>query len=349
VGLVFGAAVWVLLQVGAPSVAPPAAAGFPSVIETPWPAVLPCAHPRSIWFDGTGDPLVWASADGGDRRSYAVPESKKEWPLSRDFPTGHLTRLSLPHVGSDLSATFGGVGCPGGADVTWGPSVDGIASVSATYRARPLPKSRERTRHWTDEIPGSPWADIAPDVHWTRFLRDVARKKAGDPTAIRESMRFTRAFAGELRDVLAAACGPRRCAEPARDADGALAAYLRDPSPAYANAAQRRVDNWNYEWTWTATGGGVSLRLSCDDMTESRDLLCDLALDLPGEIILEYGTFHRWVELYAAGDREHRNRLGAIADVSPDRGPGLIAIDGRLLALSETPAPKQGTAGPTRE
>jgi hypothetical protein len=179
-------------------------------------------------------------------------------------------------------------------------------------------------------------------------LRDVARKKEGDPMATRESMRFTRAFAVELRDALAAACGPRRCARPARDADGALAAHPRDPSPVYANAAQRRIDNWNYEWTWTATGGGVSLRLSCDDMTESRDLLCDLALDLPGEITLEYGTFHRWVELYAAGDPEHKNRLGAIANVSPDRGPPLISIEGRLLALTETPSGEKGTGRPRK-
>jgi hypothetical protein len=335
VGLVFGAAVWVLLQVDAASAPPPATGGPAVIVETPWPAVLPCAHPRSVWFDRVDGPLAWSSADGGDTRSFAASKSRKEWRVAHDFPTGHLTRLSGPDLGPNLAAPFAGVACPGGADVTWGPSTNGIATVSATYPGRPVPRSRERTRHWTDEIPGSPWADTAADVHWTRFLRDVAHKKDGDPAAAREAMRFTRAFVIEVRDALAAACGPRRCDEPARDAGRALAAYLRDPSPAHANAAQRRVDNWNYEWTWTATGGGTSLRLSCDNMTESPDLLCDLALDLPGEITLQYGTFHRWVELYAAADSAHEHRLGTIADVSPDRGPPLISIEGRLLALSE--------------
>jgi len=196
------------------------------------------------------------------------------------------------------------------------------------------------TRRWTHEIPGSPYEDTAPDAHWTRFHRDVGEKKDGDPTAARASIRFTRAFAVELRDLLADACPPRRCASPVDDARKALTGYLRDPSPTHGDAAQHEVDNWNYVWSWKATAGGVALRLSCDDLYESRDLLCELALDLPGDLTLVYESYERRVFLYAARDDEHAHPLGRISgDVEGDSGPPVASIDGQLLALDEAGRP----------
>jgi hypothetical protein len=212
------------------------------------------------------------------------------------------------------------------------PAATPRPAASATFRGHPLPKSKQRTRRWTDPIPGSPWADAAPDAHWTRFHRDVGEKEEGDPAATREALRFSRAFAIELRDVLSAACAGRRCAAPAAEAARTLAAYLRDPSPAYANGARHAPDNWNYVWSWTATGGGVTLRVSCDDMLESPELLCDLGIDLPGDLTLVYATFHRDVTLYAATDRTSAHPLGRICDAAEGApGPPTIFIDGKLL------------------
>src|SRR5204863_6329897 len=144
----------------------------------------------------------------------------------------------------------------------------------------------------------------------------------------------------ELRDLIANACRSRRCTAPVDDAGKALTAYLRDRSPAYADAAQREVDNWNYVWSWKATAGGVALRLSCDDLYESRDLLCDLALDLPGDLTLVYESYERTVSLYAASDAEHAHPLGRIwGDVEGFSGPPVVTIDGRLLALDEAGRP----------
>jgi len=343
VGLALGLVGWLLVQVDAATAPPaPAAEPAPVVVTTPWPAELPCAHPSKFWFNESFGTVTWSSADGGETHSLAGSTVRDRKRVPRGFPTGRLTRLTIPGNGAKLPHLIGGLDCRRDSDdIMWGPCTDGICQVSVTYPGRPLSKVKQRTRHWTDEIPGSPWADTAPDVHWNRFLRDIGRKETSDPDAARESMRFTRAFVRELRDLLAVACRRRRCAQPARDADAALAAYLRDPSPIHANAAQHEADHWNYVWKWTATGGGVTLRLSCDDMTESRSELCDLTLDLPGDLTLNYGTFEQRIEIYAATDREYKNRIGCIADVSPDRGPPRISIEGRLLELGEVAGAKK--------
>jgi len=158
-------------------------------------------------------------------------------------------------------------------------------------------------------------------------------------------MRFSRAFAIELRDLLAGACGRRRCSAPARDAAAALTAYLRDPAPVHGDASHREVDHWNYVWSWTATGGGVTLRLSCDDLYESRDLLCDITLDLPGDLKLVYRTMDRAADLYTGADPTDRPPLGRIVDMSPERGPPRVSIDGRFLQLLSGP-PASPTAPP---
>jgi hypothetical protein len=333
---------WVLAEVdagSAPAPSPPAS-GAPVVVQTPWPAELPCAQPRALWFDARLEgTVVWSSADGAETRSFLAAKSSVERRAPRGFPAGRLTRLAGVALGDDGSGTIVGVGCPGGTEITWGPCPGGACVVGASYLGHPLPKMREPTRYWTDEIPGSPWADTAPDVHWTRFFREVGRREDGDPAAARAELRLAQGFVIELRDRLANACGARRCSRLVRDTQAKLAAYLRDRAPTLTAPSRREVDHWNYVWSWTATGGGVPLALSCDDMTESRDLLCDLKLDL-GEVNLQYGTFHRDVELYAATDKEHRHPLGRILDSAvrvgeTDRERSTIDIEGRLLNLQE--------------
>jgi hypothetical protein len=327
---------------------PPAspAAAAPAAVTTPWPTELPCPRPRALWFndkfDGT---VVWSSDDGRETRSFTAAESSAEQRLPRDFPVGRLTRLAGGGVAADLKRDAVGVECRANAGISWGPCQGGACAVSVSYLAEVLPKAKQRTRRWTDEIPGSPWGDIAPEVHWTRFLRDVAQKEKADPARARAVMRFSRAFAIELRDLLAGACGRRRCAAPARDADKALGAYLRDPAPVHGNASEKEVDHWNYVWSWTATGGGVTLRLSCDDLVESRDLLCDLSVDLPGDLTLLYSTMDRTAELYPKAGPNDRDPVGRIADVSPDRGPPRVMIEGRFIELVPA-APASPTAPP---
>lgn len=336
-------AVSLLAQVDAASAPPSAPVAAPAAVTTPWPVELPCPHPLTVWFDKRFDgTLVWSSADGGETRSFAAAKAEAEHRLPRDFPLGRLTHLTGAGVAADLKGYPAGVACRANAGIMWGPCVEGACALSVSYLAQALPKEKQRTRHWTDEIPGSPWADIAPDLHWTRFIRDISRK-GSNPATVRETMRFSRAFAIELRDLLAGACGRRRCSAIARDAEAALAAYLRDPAPVHENAAQHRVDHWNYVWSWTATGGGVALRLSCDDLMESRDLLCDLALDLPGDLKLVYSTMDRAVDLYTATGPKNQDPVGHIADVSPDRGPPRVSIDGRFLQLAPA-APASPTA-----
>lgn len=328
-------AVSLLAQVDAASGPPPApVAAPPGALTTPWPAELPCARPRTIWFDDRfAGTVAWSSADGAETRSFATAKSRTEQRLPRHFPFGRLTRLAGAGTEADLKGHPVGLECGASAGIMWGPCGQGACAVSVTYLAQALPRAKQRTRHWTDEIPGSPWGDIAPDLHWTRFIRDISRK-GRTPATVRETMRFSRAFAIELRDLLAGACGRRRCAEAARDAAAALTAYVRDPAPVHGNADQHRVDNWNYVWSWTATGGGVVLRLSCDDLYESRDLLCDLTVDLPGGLKLVYSTMDRTADLYTASGPENRDPVGRIADVSPDRGPPRVAIDGQFLQLA---------------
>lgn len=340
-GLALASAVWLILQANDAGAAPiPLTNPAPIVVATPWPATLPCPRPRSFWFSETLGEVSWSTADG--RATYALSgatlRDKKRLPAG--FSAARPTRLAIPAVGAKLPGTVGGVECPAGAEIMWGPCTSGICQVSATYSGRRVTKTMRPTRHWTAEIPGSPYEDAAPDAHWTRFHRDVGEKKDGDPAAARTSIRFTRAFAVELRDLLADACPPRRCTALVADARKALTAYLRDPSPAHTDAAQRNVDNWNYVWSWKATAAGVALRLSCDDLYESRDLLCDLALDLPGDLTLVYESYDRKVFLFAANDGEHAHPLGRISgDAEGDSGPPVATIDGRLLALDEAGRP----------
>jgi hypothetical protein len=78
----------------------------------------------------------------------------------------------------------------------------------------------------------------------------------------------------------------------------------------------------------------VSLRLSCDDLVESRDLLCDISVDLPGDLTLLYGRMDRTAELYPKDGPRNQDPVGRIGDVSPDRGPPRVSIEGRFLELS---------------
>ena len=319
-----------------PGATSPPAALAAATVATPWPAELPCARPRTLWAEAQwGNAFAWSSDDGGEAGSFALSNESRKMRWPRALAAGQLTQLTshAPH-GDPLGSHFAAE-CANGADVRWGPCRGGACVVAATYPGSPLPRSKQRTRYWTDEIPGSPWEDAAPDVHWTRFHRDIGRRARGDAAAVRETLRFSRAFVVEMRELLANACRGRRCSALVHEADAKLATYLGDRSPVHSNPSARSVDHWTYEWSWTATGGGVPLAISCDDMEESRDLLCLLEVELTGSVRLAYATFLRDVDLRAAGDVNAAHPLGRIGHSEID-GKAATLIEGRLLDLRKS-------------
>jgi hypothetical protein len=247
------------------------------------------------------------------------------------FRPGYLEGLAREAGSGDPSRASFTARCSNGGDISWGPCPGGICAVSVTYPGLAIERARLPTRYWIRPIPGSPWADTAPDVHWTRFLRDVAGKDRKPADAERDALRLTRALAVELRDTLANACRARRCAAPAHAVAGNLAAYLRDRSPSRTDVSAGRVDHWSYDWTWTATGGGVALRLSCTDMQESPETMCDIRVDLPGDLYVVYATFDRAISLRAAADKPSVNPLGRIVESETLSRKPAITVEGQLL------------------
>jgi len=87
------------------------------------------------------------------------------------------------------------------------------------------------------------------DIFRNRLRRALGGIGTTDPRVAPESTGFSRAFALELLAFLVSACPGQRCAQPARDAEKALAAHLRDPAPRRENPVQRSLGNSKLEWS----------------------------------------------------------------------------------------------------
>jgi hypothetical protein len=237
---------------------------IPEVI-TPWPAVLPCASPRTLHLpaDAASD-VEWSWTARHER--LAVSFEKKyanksdEWfHLGPRFPVGRLERLAAGSNGPNLLCRRTTGDFPddeaAGPSIEWGPCGSGTCEVSATYAIPRRPNPYWRTFQWTEPKPGFDWEEWEPPASAPRFQREITPPPNRDAAqARRSSIALTRDMMRDLRDDLQIGCGRGRCTARVRAADRALATFLRTKPLSYEGQGAG----------WSVAGGGVRVDVACD-------------------------------------------------------------------------------------
>jgi hypothetical protein len=200
--------------------------------ETPWPRVLPCAHPsrlvaprRVVWSGASGQPRVELGDDSGT-----------EARLDGAFPVGKL----------DLLAPAGDLvlGCAPQAEEDRRPYIrwelcGSICSLAVGYKAKRPP--HRRAELWLRR-PGPRRFEelVAKD-------RDLAGRRAA-------WIAFARDLAVDLRDAVGAACAGNRCSKPLAAVDAAVAKFLAQPA-VDAREIDRPADDevhpFGGHWQWS--------------------------------------------------------------------------------------------------
>ena len=349
--VIFLSAAAVAMDAAAPPAPPPgvsaspptSSAGAPSVRATPWPLVLPCAHPKQIKFGhvAVGE-VVWSSADGTIARTFPTGQGARPLSLPPDFPMGRLDRLTGDGVPSNVPSpnddrAWISLSCANRGLVSWGTCQASTCPPSATYRAGPLPRAA-RVERWTHPRP-SPWGDDALEVHGSLFLNEIAYRKPGDQVRERMAGRFTRDVATDLRQMLAFACTQHRCGPLGAATDAATTSFLRAKDATFTPVAFKRTSRWGRDTSWTATGGGTRLEVGCYDQDESAWVSCWLTVDLPGDLQATYEPATKYArgqhDLTFLRKGDIHEELGAIdlEEASPEASGSYVELSGQALAL----------------
>jgi hypothetical protein len=255
----------------------------PEVI-TPWPAVLPCALPRTLLLPGVSEGGVrwtWTGRDGIPAVSFEKKYANTfdEWfHLGPRFPVGRLERLAAGSYGPTLFCRHTAGDFPDEPvgvwpSITWGPCRSGTCEVSATY-AIPRRLTPWRTLRWTRPRRGFDWEEWKPPATAPRYLREIAPPGPDNAEqARRSSIELTRDIVRDLREALKLACGRGRCAPRVWAADRALAAFLETEAASYEGEGA----------AWDVAGGGVRVAVRCEDESDGvvHQVICwEIAFDL---------------------------------------------------------------------
>ena len=260
---------------------------------TPWPAVLPCASPRTLLLPHApkgGVRSTWTSRDGMSAVSF---ESKyADWwlHLGPRFPVGRLDRLAAGSDGPTLfcrrtAGDFPDEDVTAWPSIAWGPCGSGTCEVSATY-AIPRRLTPWRTLRWTRPKRGFDWDDWKPPESAPRSLREIMPPGPGNAEqARRSSIELTRDIVRDLREALKLGCGQGRCTPRVWAADRALAAFLEAQPVSY----EGRRPPWAKEGVvqqgaaWNVVGGGVQVAVACEDSSDGvmhQPICWEIAIDL---------------------------------------------------------------------
>ena len=321
----------------------PLVSGVPiPVNETPWPAVLPCAHPARLALDqATDDDVTWSSRDGQTALTFPRAAAREPVALQRSFPVGALDRIAshgFPPVRppQDDRALLE-LTCRGDATISWGPCADGRCAPAARYPAPRAPPRSSRTKIWTAPT-RYPEQDEFPEIHYSRFKQRIGYRKIGDPEIARQSIRLAHDLAADLLDLLHTACPKGRCSETVVAVEPVLAAFMRDRSPSYALVEHLKwSDRWNSGWSWTLTSGGRLFKAGCGDITESPEVFCSLELDVGNNLRLYFSANDSYsstddVALYDRDDHAYKTKLGSISYLEDGLHDSWIDVAGRALA-----------------
>jgi hypothetical protein len=337
------------LDAAVPPQASPAASRTPTTLAaatvhtTPWPLVLPCAHPNRLWFArGVAGEIRWSSTDGATARSFEAKGDERSLPLTRDFPTGRLDRVSgaaVPTVRASPAEhrRWMGLWCANGGALAWEVCETSTCPLSVAYLAGPRPLAT-RVDRWTRPHP-SPRRDDAQEKHGSLFLNQISDRKPADEARASMAARFSRDIAADFRDMLAFACPARRCGPLAEASDAAMRAFLRAKDAAVTPVAYRAWGQVNRDTVWTATGGGARFETGCSVVTEPSWVGCWLKVDLPGDVQAiyhprtGYGPWERDLAFRRKGAAGAE--LGAIDLLdAPGHAPGTrLELSDQALAL----------------
>jgi hypothetical protein len=318
----------------------------PPVNQTPWPAVLPCAHPAQLGLHmSTDDDVTWSSRDGKTSLIFPRSAASHAVALERSFPVGaldHIVSRGFPPVpGPYEDRWLLELTCRGDATISWGPCADGRCAPAARYPAHRAPPKSSRTRIWTAHT-RYPQQDEVPEIHYSRFKQRIGYRKVGDPEIPRQSIRLAHDLAADLIDMLHAACPKGRCSKTVVDLEPVLAAFIRDESPSYTLLEHLKwYDHWNSGWYWTLTSGGRVFKAGCSDITESLEVYCSLELDVVDNLRLHFGAKNGNlstdpdVALYDREDHAYKTPLGTISYLEDDLHESWVDVAGRALAIRE--------------
>jgi hypothetical protein len=241
---------------------------------TPWPAVLPCASPRTLLLPDApkgGVRWTWTSRDGMSAISFESKYADEWLHLGPRFPVGRLERLAAGSDGPKLfcrhtTGDFPDEDVAAWPSIAWGPCGSGTCEVSATY-AIPRRLTSWRTQRWTLPKRAFDWEEWKPAASAPRYLREIMLPGPGNAEqARRSSIELTRDMVRDLREALKLACGQGRCTARVWAADRALVAFLKAQPVSYEGQGA----------AWKVAGGGVQVAVACEDHSDGvmHQLIC---------------------------------------------------------------------------
>ncbi len=205
----------------------------------------------------------------------------------------------------------------------------------------------QRTQTWTKSRPGSaPRRESdCPELHFSRFI-ELGRpdfhppmvRTLGEKEWRAALLHFTTTVIADLRDAIAVACPTGRCAPVLDEASQKLAAFVHAGARAFTHTDRGRTsDQWNTWYGWHLQGSAASLKLGCNDVTESPEVTCRLDLELDDNLVLSYAPKNSLaipgpdIAIRRLGETKGKN-LGEIQFNRTYSGAPVVVIAGSALA-----------------
>jgi len=303
-----------------------------NALVTPWPLAKPCARPRWLGIAGRREgTLFWSNASGSRQASFGQESPNDALPLPADLPPELFNRLWVSS-GPMPEAIY--VDCK--------PSDDGSDEHAIEWSAIPQREKAEVTARYT--IPRMPrgrrlarWLEppkslaLFPETDKPApFLAQIGwgRGKAEDVS--KPSIRFTRDFLADLRDLVALGCSNRRCASVLQSISGTILQATTDPNPTYERLDQEtgQVEPLGHKYEWRMSTRAMQVRVGCLDFgADAHQLLCELTLTTSRREVIQFDAFHAEIKLVEP--------KGFIGFAEIEGGRARVTISGAALALRD--------------
>ena len=302
-----------------------------NALTTSWPVVASCASPR--WLDVAGyhgGTLRWSNVAGSKQVWLGQELASESLVLPANTTPGMLERLWVS-AGPTPEGIYldCGVNDDGRGDhsIEWNLSDSKQAfEVTARYRAPRTPRAW-RVARWIEapirDVPTKP-TDFAP------FVAKIMWDDKPERDVAAASLSFTHDMLTDLRDLIAVACGERRCANVMRTFSVAARNATRDPKAAYERLDKKitEVEPFGHRYEWRMSTEAAQALVGCD-VTSSYQILCELSLTTTGGQRLNYNAWYSTLELV--------DPTGSIEFVTEPGGGTRLTISGAALALRGKP------------
>ncbi len=308
-----------------------------NALTTSWPVVAPCASPR--WLDVAGyhgGTLRWSNVAGSKQVWLGQELASESLVLPANTTPGMLERLWVS-AGPTPEGIYldCGVNDDGRGDhsIEWNLSDSKQAfEVTARYRAPRTPRAW-RVARWIEapirDVPTKP-TDFAP------FVAKIMWDDKPERDVAAASLSFTHDMLTDLRDLIAVACGERRCANVMRTFSVAARNATRDPKAAYERLDKKitEVEPFGHRYEWRMSTEAAQALVGCD-VTSSYQILCELSLTTTGGERLNYNAWYSTLEL--VDPTGSVGPTGSIEFVTDPGGGTRLTISGAALALRGKP------------